>query len=128
MSVRFPDGSDWRTQALAEFDPNAQPDRHWAVYNPTIKPVFKTYKRRQDALMVTRWAHYANLYHWEDGRWVEVLRKDLDAATHCDICGVEIATREWSYQRPDFTWKREMGTGRIAEPLTLITHCFDCAP
>ena len=102
---------------LNDFDPNnfgrpSQPE--WATYVPSRRHVkFKVHKQRSHALNAVGWSGLpAVLYHWEDGKWVEVFRRDepLTRGTYpeiCENCGKDTkrGTPTYTYNDGEFIWK-----------------------
>jgi hypothetical protein len=118
--------------SFEDFDPNnVEHLAVWAVYGGGR---FKTYASRGPALNgFTSWTK-AKLYKGEQGKWIEVAVKDLDAkhntCDHCHKAHVKESyahSYSWSWTRAAWNWARVGGMrSKIADPLRLLFLCHGC--
>lgn len=121
---------------LGDFDPNTKPTYLWATYCPGRwnGGKFKTHAQRGYAM--SAFANHSSgiVYHWEGGRWQEVLRKDNGLKPErCNMCGTSTVSQETAYNgrtfirnRVKFVVRRDQN-GKLLKVLSGEWRCPDCA-
>lgn len=99
-----------------EFNPNDMSGPkapEWATFIPGRKPEFKVHKQRNHALSAFQYRSNFLLFHWEDGKWVEVFRAenwhDDPKKEICDKCGKSTLGEHYGrmYNDGGWVWKRD---------------------